>query len=132
LQLTRQDDGTFGAWTALTPWRYLGKGVVFESGQNNDTFFSSSGSVNLPQPLPTTFPLPFQGQQILTSTTAYQCYLPPFRPSRWRPPRFQGPLPRADTILGHRKIRANRPADRLACHNYALWIAHTLAHNFFS
>jgi len=76
LQLTRQDDGTLGAWTALTPWRSLGRGVVFESGQSNDTFISSSGSVDLPQPLPTTFPLPFQGQQILTSTTTYQCYQP--------------------------------------------------------
>jgi len=73
LQLTRQDDGTFGAWTAITPWRYLGQGVVFESGQANDTFTSTS--VSLPETLPTAFP--FQGQSInLTTTTIYQCYQP--------------------------------------------------------
>jgi Tfp pilus assembly protein FimT len=73
LQLTRQDDGTLGAWTALTSWRYLGRGVVFENGQSNDTFISTP--VNLPTPLPTTFP--FQGQNIdLTSATVYQCYQP--------------------------------------------------------
>jgi prepilin-type N-terminal cleavage/methylation domain-containing protein len=73
LQLTRQDDGSLGAWTAITPWRYLGRGVVFESGQTNDTFTSTS--INLPALLPTAFN--FQGQQInLTSTTVYQCYQP--------------------------------------------------------
>jgi prepilin-type N-terminal cleavage/methylation domain-containing protein len=73
LQLVRQDDGTFGAWTEITPWRYLGQGVVFESGQANDTFTSTS--VSLPENLPAAFP--FQGQSInLTSTTVYQCYQP--------------------------------------------------------
>jgi hypothetical protein len=76
VQLTRQDDGTFGAWSAIIPWRYLGQGVVFESGQANDTFISGSSSVNLPQAFPTSFPLSFQGQQISTSTTVYQCYRP--------------------------------------------------------
>jgi prepilin-type N-terminal cleavage/methylation domain-containing protein len=73
LQLTRQDDGTLGEWTEITPWHYLARGVVFESGQTNDTFVSMP--ISLPAPLPTTFP--FQGQQInLSSATVYQCYQP--------------------------------------------------------
>jgi len=73
LQLTRQDDGALGAWTAVTPWRSLGRGIVFESGQTNDTFISDQ--VNLPTPLPTVFP--FQGQSIdLTVASIYQCYQP--------------------------------------------------------
>ncbi len=73
LELIRRDDGSPGEWTAITPWRYLGQGVVFESGQIEDTFTSSS--VSLPKPLPTTFP--FQGQQIdLTTSAIYQCYQP--------------------------------------------------------
>ncbi len=74
LELTRQDDGSFGAWSALSPGATWGGGVVFESGQANDTFTATS--LTLPLPLPTTFPLPFQGQPILTSTTTYQCYQP--------------------------------------------------------
>lgn len=75
LQLTRQDDGTLGAWAAISPWRYLDQGVVFESDQANDTFITTSSSASLPKALPTQFP--FQGQQIdLTSTTVYQCYQP--------------------------------------------------------
>jgi hypothetical protein len=73
LQLTRQDDGSLGAWTAITTWQFLGHGIVFENGQSNDTFVSTP--VNLPAPLPTAFP--FQGQTIdLTSTSVYQCYQP--------------------------------------------------------
>jgi prepilin-type N-terminal cleavage/methylation domain-containing protein len=73
LEATRQDDGSLGTWTTLTPWRYLGQGVVFESGQSGDTFTTTLPS--LPKSLPTSFP--FQGQSIdLTSTTVYQCYQP--------------------------------------------------------
>jgi len=73
LQLTRQGDGTLGAWTAITPWHNLGQGIVFESGQANDTFTSSS--IALPEALPASFP--FQGQSIdLTATSVYQCYQP--------------------------------------------------------
>lgn len=75
LELTRKDDGSLNAWKAITPWRYLGQGIVFEKGQPTDTFLSTSGSVSLPQDLPTSFP--FQGQQInLVSDTVYQCYQP--------------------------------------------------------
>jgi prepilin-type N-terminal cleavage/methylation domain-containing protein len=73
LELTRLDDGSLGEWTAVTPWRYLGQGIVFETGQPTDTFISSS--VSLPKALPTSFP--FQGQQLdLTTSTVYQCYQP--------------------------------------------------------
>jgi prepilin-type N-terminal cleavage/methylation domain-containing protein len=74
LELTRQPDWSSSAWTVISPWHSLGKGVVFESGQSTDTF--TSAAVTLPQPLPTTFPLPFQGQSILTSSTVYQCFQP--------------------------------------------------------
>ena len=74
LELTPQADWSTAAWTVISPWHYLGKGVVFESGQANDTF--TAASVTLPQPLPATFPLPFQGQQIQTSSTVYQCFQP--------------------------------------------------------
>ncbi len=71
LQLARQDDGSLGAWTALTPWRFLSSGVAFETGQPADTFISIPAT--LPQALPSSFP--FQGQNIdLTATTAFQCY----------------------------------------------------------
>ena len=59
LELTPQTDWSSASWTVISPWHYLGKGVVFENGQPNDTF--TAASVTLPQPLPTTFPLPFQG-----------------------------------------------------------------------
>jgi hypothetical protein len=71
LELTRQGDWSTGTWTALTPWHFLPRGVVFESG---DPFTSTS--VSLPTPLPTTFPVPYQGQQIPSSSTVYQCYQP--------------------------------------------------------
>lgn len=72
LQSTPQDDGTFGAWTAITPWHFLGRGITFDSG-SNDTFAAANGT--LPAPLPTSFS--FQGQSIdLTSTSVYQCYQP--------------------------------------------------------
>jgi prepilin-type N-terminal cleavage/methylation domain-containing protein len=71
LELTRQSDWSTESWTEVSPWRFLPKGVVFESG---DLFTSTSGT--LPAPLPSTFPIPFQGQQIQTSSTVYQCYQP--------------------------------------------------------
>ncbi len=73
LELARQDDGSLGSWTAITPWHDLAQGVVFESGQSNDTFVS--GAASLPKPLPAAFP--YKGQQIdLTSSTIAQYYLP--------------------------------------------------------
>lgn len=78
LELTRNDDGTFSSWTALTPWRYLGNGVVFEdtpSTTSIDTFMQTSASASLPTALPTSFP--FQGQSInlnSSTTIAVQCY----------------------------------------------------------
>jgi prepilin-type N-terminal cleavage/methylation domain-containing protein len=76
LQLTRQDDGTFGSWTALTPWKYLAQGVVFENNQpSTDTFMTTSSS--LPKSLPSNFN--FQGG-IIDLTAAgvgtVQCYQP--------------------------------------------------------
>ena len=76
LELTRNDDGSFGSWTALTPWHFLGNGVVFQNNTTDatrDTFFTASPA--LPQALPTNFS--FQGQPIdLTSSAnvAVQCY----------------------------------------------------------
>jgi hypothetical protein len=78
LELTRGDDGTFGTWTVLTPWRYLGNGVVFENTPGTaalDTFMQTSVVASLPQALPTSFP--FQGQLInlnSSATVAVQCY----------------------------------------------------------
>jgi prepilin-type N-terminal cleavage/methylation domain-containing protein len=73
LELARQDDGTFGAWEAITPWRYLSSGIAFENGQANDTYMNTA--VNLPQLLPANFL--FQGQQVnLNTMTAFQCYQP--------------------------------------------------------
>jgi prepilin-type N-terminal cleavage/methylation domain-containing protein len=75
LELTRQDDGSFGNWAALTTWKYLPQGVVFETGKSVDTFSSSSTASNLPQVLPATYP--FQGQSVDLSTVSfYQCYQP--------------------------------------------------------
>ena len=71
-------------WVQATPWKYLPKGIVFETGGANDTFITQS-------PLPwstlkgltpsgsstelTAFP--FQGSQIdLTSGAIVQCYQP--------------------------------------------------------
>lgn len=77
LELTRRDDGTFGSWTAVTPWRYLGNGVVFEdtaATASIDTFMQTSASASLPVPLPSSFP--FQGQSINLNSAgiAVQCY----------------------------------------------------------
>ena len=78
LELTRGDDGTFGTWTVLTPWKYLGNGVVFENTPGTasfDTFMQTSVVPSLPQPLPAS--LPFQGQPINLSGSgaiAVQCY----------------------------------------------------------
>jgi prepilin-type N-terminal cleavage/methylation domain-containing protein len=75
LQLVRQDDGTFGSWTELSPWRYLPAGVVFENNQTTiDTFMLTAPA--LPSPLPTSYL--FQGSPIdLTAAgTVVQCYQP--------------------------------------------------------
>jgi len=78
LELARGDDGTFGSWTQLRPWKYLPPGVVFETGQGSvDTFMSSSQtSATLPLALPTSFP--FQGSSIDLSGggDVVQCYQP--------------------------------------------------------
>jgi len=77
LELTRQDDGSFGSWTAITPWRSLGSGVVFESGQANDTFISNTSSLSLPQPLPTSFRYHDQTLDLTAAgVVAYECYQP--------------------------------------------------------
>ncbi len=73
LELIRGDDGSLGQWKALTSWRSLGQGVVFESERSEDTY--AHFPVSLPKALPTSFP--FQGQAIdLTASAIYQCYQP--------------------------------------------------------
>jgi len=83
MELPRQADGTIGTtWTALTNWKFLPTGVVFDYGDAtpaNDTFMTSSinGATTppmLPTPLPAT--VNFQGAQINTSGAVVQCYQP--------------------------------------------------------
>jgi prepilin-type N-terminal cleavage/methylation domain-containing protein len=75
LELTRQEDGSFGSWTELTPWRYLPKGVVFD---NKQTFMANSVDAqqwSLPG-LPASYP--FQGSTVDLTDASYvvQCYQP--------------------------------------------------------
>ncbi len=67
--------GVFGAWTEVTPWRYLPNGIVFEnSSTNGDTFMTVATA--LPGTLPTSANL--QGAQIAfgTAGNVVQCYQP--------------------------------------------------------
>ena len=73
LQLVRNDDGTFGTWTQLTPWKYLPGATIFETGTSNDTFMAGAS-------LQASFPpiagvLNFQGAPFAGSTS-YQIYQP--------------------------------------------------------
>ena len=78
LDLTRDANGNFGAWTQVSPWRYLPRGVVFENNQSSiDTYMNQSlVSSTLPSALPTSFP--FQGSQVDLTSSSYvvQCYQP--------------------------------------------------------
>ena len=83
-------DGSRGtAWTQLTAWKYLPKGVVFENisanASTSDTFIASSLNPSavtppagvLPVALPTSYP--FQGSQLnltTTGTAIVQCFQP--------------------------------------------------------
>jgi hypothetical protein len=80
LDLSRNADGTFGAWTQITPWKYLPKGVIFENQTSIDTYMSTpSSSLQLPMALSNVSPvLMYQGSPVdLTSSACVvQCYLP--------------------------------------------------------
>ncbi len=69
-EMPRQADGSFGAWTQLSPWRLLPNGVVFEN-TSSDTFMQTTSS--LPTPLPST--VPYKGTQVsTTSGMVTQCF----------------------------------------------------------
>jgi prepilin-type N-terminal cleavage/methylation domain-containing protein len=74
-ELARQTDGTLAtAWTQVTVWKFLPKGVVFESGTSLDTFMASTVSSTV-FPFSSVAPTyTFLGTQI--SSVAVQCYQP--------------------------------------------------------
>ena len=79
LELPSQQDGSQGtAWTQLTQWRYLPKGVVFENGQANDTFMATPPWTSLPAATSSLLSgCSFQGSPInLTTAATVQCYQP--------------------------------------------------------
>ena len=74
LQLVRNDDGSFGQWKALTPWKYLPGATIFEIGASKDTFMAG-GNLQVP-PFPSMAgALVFQGAP-WTGSTSYQIYQP--------------------------------------------------------
>ncbi len=76
MELSRQDDGTFGSWKPITPWRTLPQGVVFaKDGLPNTApgFLDASGST--PKALPSG--VAFQGQPVdFSAETVVQVYQP--------------------------------------------------------
>jgi len=82
------NDGSSGQWQAVTPWRYLPKGIIFSptypSTPTPPAYFllssTSSSCTPLPSPLPVQYP--FQGQPIdltqgeTSSVTVAQVYKP--------------------------------------------------------
>lgn len=78
MQLLKNDDGSYGSWTMLTPWKFLPGGVIFEPTTPTTDFLSTSTvpAYNSP-PYPSSpfGSLTFQGSQF-TGSTAYQIYQP--------------------------------------------------------
>lgn len=81
LDLQRNDDGSYGAWQAVTPWQHLASGIIFSPTTPSATISSFlDGIANIPTPLPTEFS--FQGKKIdlnpgtANSETVVQIYQP--------------------------------------------------------
>ena len=69
-ELARNDDGTFGAWKSVAPWRLLPEGIRFDPTQSPDNFVTIANSLIkvADSDLPSAFP--FRGTSLdLTSTS---------------------------------------------------------------
>ena len=81
LDLQKNDDGSYGAWQAVTPWQYLASGIIFSPTTPSATISSFlDGTSNIPTPLPSQFS--FKGKKIdlnpgtANSETIVQIYQP--------------------------------------------------------
>ncbi|MGB8355719.1 MAG: prepilin-type N-terminal cleavage/methylation domain-containing protein [Chthoniobacteraceae bacterium] len=75
IELTRQDDGSFGTWQTVLSWHYLPKGIVFSPTATTSLisdFLMTNG--NPPLSLPTSYP--FQGTQLDLTNANFQVYQP--------------------------------------------------------
>jgi prepilin-type N-terminal cleavage/methylation domain-containing protein len=77
-ELTRNDDGTFLAWTMVAPWRFLPEGIRFDPRTLAGpavNFVDMSTPPSVPSALPAT--VPFRGSNVtLSSDAAYQVFAP--------------------------------------------------------
>jgi prepilin-type N-terminal cleavage/methylation domain-containing protein len=117
-ELTRNDDGAFGAWKMQAPWRSLPEGVRFDPDAPviaPATNFLDTVGRPLPSPLPNA--VQFRGKAVnLTTDAAYQIFAPDGTLTRGEPVRLRL-VEGAENLAGPgiiytgRKVTSGQPAN---------------------